>query len=295
MCLIEKEKSESRIIAQLFTSQAITKIADGDLSFLVKIVSEYLIPQRYPLNVSNALELAFENLSKNYKNEYFYKNTLIKKLLLEKYSNKDVTMLSEFRVGGNKADCVIINGVSTCYEIKTRFDSLKRLPDQLNAFSRVFDKIYVVCDKYHKENALACIPPHVGLIEFTEKGLLKEIKKAGDNHHSLDSEILISSLRKDEYQYIAESIIKKPITASNISIYNDCLEIFQAADSEKLNNLFKKSMKKFRKIDTKFIEILPTCLLNSAVSFKLNKNRKAGLLNILDRNIYKEKTCIIHS
>ena len=295
MCLIKKEKSESRVIAQLFTSQAISKIADGDLSFLVKIVSEHLVPKKYPLNVSNALDLAFENLSKNYKNEYFYKNTLIRKILIEKYSRKDVTMLSEFRVGENKADCVIINGISTCYEIKTRFDSLKRLPDQLNAFTKIFDKIYVVCDKYHKENALACIPDHIGLIEFTERGSLKEIRKAIDNQHVIDSETLIGSLRKDEYQYIAESIINEPIISSNINMFNECLEIFQTADSEKLNNLFKKSMKKFRKIDSDFIEILPTCLLNSAVSFKFTKSRKAGLLSMLEQNIYKEKACIIHS
>lgn len=285
MCLIKKEKSESRLIAQLFTSQSITKIADGDLSFLVKIVSDFLTPKNYPVNVAKAFELAFENLSHNYKNEYFYKNTLAKKLLLDKYLHKDATMLSEFRVGENKADCVIINGISTCYEIKTRFDSLKRLSDQLNAFSKIFEKIYVVCDKVHKENVLACIPDHVGVIEFTERGHLKEIKKAGDNPSPLDRETLINSLRKNEYQYIAENITKKTINSSNMNIYNDCLEIFQKSDSEKLNYLFKKSMKKYRKIDSKFIEILPVCLLNSAVSYKLTKSRKAGLISMLGKII----------
>lgn len=295
MPLIKKEKSESRLIAQLFTSQAITKIADGDLSFLIKIINDFLMPKHYPVNVAKAFELAFENLSHNYKNEYFYKNILAKKMLLEKYLRKDVTMLSEFRVGENKADCVIINGISTCYEIKTRFDSLKRLPDQLHAFSKIFDKTYVVCDKSHKENVFACIPDHVGMIEFTERGSLKEIKKAGENPYPLDREILISSLRKNEYQYIAENIIKKPLNSSNINIFNDCLEIFKISDSEKLNYLFKKSMKKYRKIDSDFIEILPACLLNSAVSYKFTKSRKEGLLSILEKNIYKEKICISHS
>lgn len=253
------------------------------------------MPDNYPLNVSNAFELAFKNLSQNYKNEYFYKNTLVKKLFLEKHSSKDVTMLSEFRVGENKADCVIINGTSTCYEIKTKFDSLKRLPDQLNAFSKIFDKTYVVFDKIHKDNILKCIPSHVGMIEFTERGTLKEIKKAEENQQSMDSKTLINSLRKNEYKYIAEKITEKTVNSSNMNIYNDCLDIFLQAESEKLNHLFKKSMKKYRKLDVNFIETLPECLLNTAVSYKLTKIRKAGLLSMLEKNIYKESTCTIHS
>lgn len=295
MCLIKKEKFESRQIAQLFTSQAITKVADGDLSFLIKIASDFLIPKSYPMNVAEVFELAFKDLSINYNNEYYFKNTLVERLLIEKHANKNVTILSEFRVGENKADFVIINGTSTCYEIKTKYDNLKRLPDQLLSYSKIFDKTYVVCDDVHVESVLSCIPDHIGVLQFTKRRSLREIKKAIDNKVPLDKDVLMNSLRKDEYQYIAESIVKMPMNSSNTNLYNDCLEIFRTADTEVLKSLFKKSIKKFRKLDSAFIDTLPNSLLNSAVSYKLSKSRKANLLNMLEKEIYKEETCIIHS
>lgn len=50
-------------------------------------------------------------------------------MFLKKHKINKAVMLSEFRVGANKADCVILNGLSTCYEIKTELDNLK---DYLN-------------------------------------------------------------------------------------------------------------------------------------------------------------------
>lgn len=48
-------------------------------------------------------------------------NVIANKILLGKHSLNTSHMLSEFRVGYNKADVVIINGTSSVYEIKSEY------------------------------------------------------------------------------------------------------------------------------------------------------------------------------
>ena len=50
------------------------------------------------------------------------------------------TLINEFRVCNSKADIAIINGKSTVYEIKSKYDSLDRLESQIADYKKVFDK-----------------------------------------------------------------------------------------------------------------------------------------------------------
>ncbi|PKG80047.1 hypothetical protein CXF80_18020 [Shewanella sp. Actino-trap-3] len=79
----------------------------------------------------------YATLDKHYRYEYFYKNTIANNRLLGRHSLRTAAMITEFRVGRNIADCVIFNGSSTCYEIKTEFDSLSRLDAQLDSYLQI--------------------------------------------------------------------------------------------------------------------------------------------------------------
>ncbi|WP_099823129.1 sce7726 family protein [Tatumella sp. OPLPL6] len=295
MILAEKEMCEHRAIAQLFTSQAISKIAEGNLTLIHKILEENLRPQSFPLKVENVFELALKTLLKNYKNEYIFKNTIINKILCKKNKKSSTTILSEFRVGDNKADLVIVNGHSVCYEIKTRYDSLKRLPDQLSSYTKIFDKVYVVCDEYFKDEILNIIPSNVGVFEFTHRGALREIKKAKVNIQPISYETMIDSLRMEEYKFIAECLTTRKVESRNIHIFNDCLEIFKESDPEKLRKYFRESLKKFRGLDIDYISSVPNSLVNSAISYRMPKTKRNSLLEILKLDIYKENICTSRS
>lgn len=66
--------------------------------------------------------------------------------------------MSEFWVDMSKADSVVLNGTSTVYEIKTEFDNLSRLPQQLTDYSKVFDHINVVTHERGVAAVLAAAP-----------------------------------------------------------------------------------------------------------------------------------------
>ena len=64
-------------------------------------------------------------LKTEYRNEYYYKNTLLNKLLLGIHSVNTTTALTEIPIAKSKADFVLINGKAVVYEIKTELDNLE--------------------------------------------------------------------------------------------------------------------------------------------------------------------------
>ncbi|ENX4942817.1 hypothetical protein ACFPP1_003659, partial [Salmonella enterica] len=114
MSEIGVEMSNNKNIGQLFTSQAINAVADGDFSLLHELIGNVLTPKFFPVKVSEIFDIAFKKLSHEYKSEYFFKNIIANEVFLKKHKKNEAVMLSEFRVGTNKADCVILNGLSTC-------------------------------------------------------------------------------------------------------------------------------------------------------------------------------------
>ena len=71
-------------------------------------------------------------ISKNHRNEYYYKNTLLNKLLLGVHKPTTTVALTEIPIAKSKADFILINGKAVVYEIKTALDTFERLETQLN-------------------------------------------------------------------------------------------------------------------------------------------------------------------
>lgn len=91
-------------------------------------------------------------LKTEYRNEYYYKNTLLNKLLLGVHSVNTTTALTEIPIAKSKADFVLINGKAVVYEIKTELDNLERLESQINDYFKAFDHVAVVT---YNENVTA--------------------------------------------------------------------------------------------------------------------------------------------
>lgn len=90
-------------------------------------------------------------LMRDYRCEYVFKNEVINKILFRHFTHPDTVAFSEFRVNQSIADLAMFNGKSRAYEIKTDYDSDKRLAHQLADFksyssSVIFGKFYVVVE-----------------------------------------------------------------------------------------------------------------------------------------------------
>ncbi|MCH7386318.1 sce7726 family protein [Acinetobacter modestus] len=285
-----------REIAKLFTSNSLRAIASGDVSSLEKIINNKSLSSN--VNISSIHDIyssAFEFLSQNYRNEYVYKNFIARKILRSKHSLQSSVLLSEFRVGQNKADLVLLNGCSTCYEIKTEYDSLNRLEDQLQSYIQLFEKVYVVCPSSLQIDVEAIIPHSVGIMVLTDNNTLRTIKEAISND-IFDINLMMKSLRKEEYLDIAENIYGLKIDVPNTQVFDLCFKILNKSDRDIVNNLFLKTLKKHRKNNIEAINTLPHPLTNALISFKFNKNDIKNLISFFsekDLNVlsnFKRKT-----
>ncbi len=65
--------------------------------------------------------------------------------------------------GEIRADIAVLNGKIVGYEIKTQNDTLARLPSQVEAYSEIFDKAFVIVSPNHLEKAAESIPDWWGI------------------------------------------------------------------------------------------------------------------------------------
>ncbi|MCH7337815.1 sce7726 family protein [Acinetobacter sp. NIPH 2699] len=278
-------KWQNKAIAKIFNSNVLNSIARGDFSYLEKLQEQ----KNYDingLNLSDFYQQAYTYLSKNYQNEYFYKSLIIKKILLGRHSLNTATMLSEFRVGLRKADCVILNGKSTCYEIKTNYDSLIRLEDQLDSYLQLFDEVYVVCSTAHLQSVVDITSPCVGILVLNEFNRFTQIRKAIKRTQLLNRGLLMQSLRQEEYKKLAEILINDKINLPNTLLYKECLDIVEKyADEKFLNIKFIEILKKSRKNNDKLIKSLPDSLANAAISYRFGKKETDNLIEYFKKEV----------
>lgn len=270
---------EFKTLSKVFNSNTLNDVANGDFSYIQKMAKKYFL---HSMTLRDFYDKSFEILEKNYQNEYVYKNLIANKILCGKHSLKTATMLSEFRVGKNKADCVILNGKSICYEIKTDYDSLVRLEDQLNSYKQLFDEVYVVCSKKYEKIIFENIPESVGVITLTKRNSLKTLRVATTREEPLNKQLLIDSLRQSEYKQLAEEITGEKICLPNMLIQEKCNLIIQNYTNDfDLNKKFIKILKHSRKNNDTFINAAPKSLVNAAISYNFSKNEINYLLNNL--------------
>lgn len=236
------------------------------------------------------LNACYKEMEKEYRSEYIIKNTIANKILLGRHSLNTATLLSEFRAGKNIADCVIINGESTCYEIKTRYDKLDRLASQLESYGKLFNKTYVVTEYCHLKKTESETPDHVGIIILSERKTLREVRKAYDSNGPIDKELLLKSLRKREYIEIAEKLSGKKLTAPNTEIFSLCKEIFLQADEKRVRDEFHKVIKSSRKV-TPLVNKLPKPLIAASIVYKLSHKQLEQLLSASHTKLDKEVIC----
>lgn len=67
-----------------------------------------------------------------------------------------------------RIDLAVVNGELAGWEIKTAFDSLRRLPGQVEVYSRVFDRVWLAADVRHIDSALKVIPEWWGVVRVSE-------------------------------------------------------------------------------------------------------------------------------
>lgn len=172
------------------------------------------------------------------------------KWLDNRYHDKTITteMSVNTSYGTKVADVVISNGHAIAFEIKSDFDTITRLSDQVHGFSEIFEYVYTVFWKERFTLDALKLPKNVGAVEafWDQDGELcfKLVKKARINRF-ITPTIVANLLWKSELEYFLH---RKNITTK------------KSYDKTALTNLFinchnkQESVKIFRFIVKKRFE-----------------------------------------
>lgn len=102
-------------------------------------------------------------LFRNYKGE-----SDLKYRLAQSFRKKGFVAAFEVRAKSSRADFLVVNGTTKCFEIKSKVDTLNRLDKQINDYHEVFEYNTLVVDPKHIRSLESLLPEHVGIWTYED-------------------------------------------------------------------------------------------------------------------------------
>jgi len=239
----------------VFSKKTFLSLLNGDNKYFNECIDYAKINVK---DLSEAYESFYDILSKKYKNEYYYKNKLLTSLIISKNKLKTTKVITEFCINESVADFMTINGDIVIYEIKTEFDNLNRIKNQISDYYKITPFVNVVVSNNHlKEICCLFSDSCVGIYTLSKRGALKQIKKCSCNTNELDNDSMFDILRKEEYEKIISSNNDNLPDCGDFSYYSECKKIFRKYDSLHLYKTIVPILKKRINVNDDLIQRSP--------------------------------------
>lgn len=144
----------------------------------------------------------------------------------------DAVVVSEMVVSNwaRRADIAVANGRLYGFEIKSEFDSLKRLPGQIESFQKHFDKVTVVAASKFIPYIVKNYPDEVGVLEVCVRNLGVEFRqiRSGRICEVKDYSTISSFMTKVEIERLLKSegiIVKGGLPRRDLITYINTVPI----------------------------------------------------------------------
>ncbi len=124
---------------------------------------------------------------------------LLKKQIYAQYKNEnDTIIIEEFGLhqGDSRIDVAVANGSLLGYEIKSDYDTLSRLPQQIEMYSKILDHIVLLVGEKLLNHAQEIIPDYWGIITISGETLVE--LKIPEKNKNIDPYYLSTILWKNE-------------------------------------------------------------------------------------------------
>lgn len=243
------ERIEITILNRLFSKNTINEILENGKSTTLNRAIDYF---NLPISMSKAevFSFCYELLKKNYRNEYFYKNTLLNKTIFGVNSPNTATALAEFNIYKSKADFILLtNQKAEVFEIKTELDNLERVASQIEDYYKIFSYVSIVTSEsnYYKTYQLFK-GSTIGIKVLNNRNNLTIRKEPAFSDYELDSKAMFKSLRKNEFESILQEYYGELPDVTQFQYYKESLKWFENLDIHYLQEQTVKMLKKRNKI-----------------------------------------------
>jgi hypothetical protein len=288
MLAIKNQSGNYRNLSQVFSPSLFRKVVkEQDFDFIAYRLKKNLMNLNSN-NYASLLEFVYKSLAKNYQSEYIYKNTLLNKLLLGKYSLNTATALNEFKINNSIADFILLNGEARIYEIKTDLDNFSKLEKQISDYRKFAEKVYIVVSPKNSTKILELYEgTSIGVLEFTKRLTLKEIKKAEVDKTEFNHETIFKLLRKKEYLNIIYDYFGKIPNVPNTLLFRESLKLIKQININHFQSLVINKLKE-RKIKCPELLIsdsIPSEIKHICYTLNFTKNEYLNLKNFLSTKL----------
>ena len=284
--------NNSRAINRVFTRGVISDLIERGSSAVFDVVVQRYINDPESKTHGQIISEIYSRLGKEHRNEYYYMNTLLNKLLVGIHSVNSTTALSQVRIGSHIADFIMINGEGRVYEIKSDLDNYDRLGDQLRDFYRAFSKVSVLADIHERNsithflNNFGDMGEAVGIYVLSERNTIfgkANIREPRQYDCFLDHFCIFKLLRKHEYESVVIQAFGELPQVAPVFHFRACFEQFEQIPIKKAQEMSFNELKKRNKISkTIFERIQPE--LKSTVYFAGLSRKLPQLEELLQSN-----------
>ena len=273
--------AKSRIYSSLFSRRVVSEVLKGQYTSIDKICAFFEDNKEQKTYIEYLTHL-YDLMMRYYRCEYVFKNELIDKIFLRYFTQPDTILFSEFHVGRSIADLVMFNDISIAYEIKTDYDSDKRLIHQLTDYNKLFDKCYLVASSDGYKKYAKGLPDNIGIITFEYNGdsLVHHIVKEAELNDVIDIPTLMRSIRMVEYESIVKDLYGSLPAVSAFDMFDECEKILANADNRKVRASFMRVIKQ-RKTNTQSLKQFDHCFRQLGVATNMTLNEYNSFINNL--------------
>jgi len=259
-------------IAPIFRAPFLEKVARGTHVAALLELGRIFQPSLRPSScdsLSAWFDFFYQVLLEKYRCEYIYKNAIATKLFLSRHSLQTSYLTDELRSAASRADIAILNGTSTVYEIKTKYDSFDRLPSQISDYKKIFDRIYLVTTEAKAEVGLRLLRPEIGVIAMRETGALSVLREATSNKEFVDPPAVFDCMRQAEFCAATREAFGYVPNVPNSRLYSETKRLFCSLTPSQAHDLMVRQIKKRGKKGA-FAELIaqaPPSLKHACISY----------------------------
>jgi len=146
-------------------------------------------------------------------------------LYVQHRNDRDTVIFDELGVrhGSSRIDLAVVNGELQGFELKSNQDTLIRLPEQAEAFGRVFDRVTLVVEERHVRRAVNVVPDWWGVrVAFPGAGGVRfcDLKHAMRNPSPDPAAIVALLWREEALDFLQELGVAEGVrTKSRAEVY----------------------------------------------------------------------------
>ena len=283
------ETERSRLIARIFSRPVLDDIARrGTAAHVAKHLSGLGVrPASRGAVVGDLFDASLAELSQSFRCEYVYKAAIANRIVFGRHSPRTSSMSIELGVAGSIIDVAVFNGTSTAYEVKTEYDSHRRLSTQTPAYLLAFDSVYVVTHPDLAQRYASLVDDRVGILCLTERGSLREVRKSIRDISRIEPRVVFRMLRRQEYLDAVHKHFGQQPPMPNGLVHQYYEKLFCLLTSGQAHDVLVSAMRA-RTTDSEmvqFVSAVPESLRVLAYETPLSRPMRQRLLDALAASI----------